>query len=76
MKEDLAFEIVYLYTIKGQALKWISISEPFCILQYIEKKQILLHMPFVKCLKVLKIFIRAFSFAKISCGKARYREMR
>lgn len=33
----------------------------FCILQYIEKKQILLHMPFVKCLKVLKIFIRAFS---------------
>ena len=48
----------------------------FCILQYIEKKQILLHMPFVKCLKVLKIFISAFSFAKISCGKARYREMR
>lgn len=48
---------------KGQALKWISISEPFCILQYIEKKQILFNMPFVKFLKVLKNFIRAFFYA-------------
>ena len=48
----------------------------FCILQYIEKKQICLLMPIVKCLKVLESFIRAVSFAKIACGKARYREMR
>ena len=43
----------------------------FCISQYIEKKQILFNMPFVKCLKVLKNFIRAFFYA--ICPASDYR---
>lgn len=38
----------------------------FCISQYIKERTISLYMPFVKFLKVLKNFIRAFSFVKIS----------
>ena len=41
----------------------------FCILQYIEKKQILLHMPFVKCLKVLKILSGLFLLRKFPVEK-------
>lgn len=43
----------------------------FCISQYIEKKQNLFRMPFVKCLKVLKNFIRAFFYA--ICPASDYR---
>ena len=35
----------------------------FCISQYIKERAISLHMPFVKFLKVLKNFIRAFFYA-------------
>lgn len=59
----------------------------FCISQYIKERTISLYMPFVKFLKVLKNFIRAFSMHKFPADKpgkrlpcwlqkARYREMR